>query len=67
MLKNRFGPMSGKSTAEPLFCVRHLIEKHRENTRNLAMIFIDLEKSFDRVPRELLLRRGFKWGVRKRK
>ncbi|EYC12736.1 hypothetical protein Y032_0046g1396 [Ancylostoma ceylanicum] len=34
--------------------VRLLIEKHRENQEPLHLAFLDLEKAFDRVPREVI-------------
>lgn len=44
--KNQFGFMPGKSTMEPMFCVRQVMEKYREKKRKLCMIFIDLEKAY---------------------
>jgi len=35
--------MTGKSTMEPLFCARSLVEKYRKNNK-LCMVFIDLGK-----------------------
>jgi len=38
----------------PLFCVRKLVEKYREKNEKPCMVRIDLEKAYDRVPREVL-------------
>ena len=38
------GFQSGKSTIQPLFCLRMLQEKHREFGKELHMVFVDLEK-----------------------
>ena len=50
----QFGFMEGKSTTDAIFIVRKLQEKHLEKKRELWMAFIDLEKAFDRVPREVI-------------
>lgn len=46
----RFAP--GSSTTEVIQTIRILMEKCRINKENL--VFIDLEKAFDRVPTELV-------------
>ena len=43
-----------------IFCARQLQEKAREQQKPLYMIFYDLEKAFDSVPREAM------WAVLKR-
>jgi len=52
--KNQFSFMPGKSTMEPLFCVRQLVENYREKKKMFFMVLIELEKAYDRVPRKVL-------------
>ena len=44
----------GKSATDAIFALRMLAEKYREGQRQLHCVFIDLEKVYDRVPREEL-------------
>ena len=52
--KQQYGFMPGKGTTDAMFALRMLMEKYREGQRELHCVFADLEKAYDRVPREEL-------------
>jgi Reverse transcriptase (RNA-dependent DNA polymerase) len=51
--KNQFGLMPGRSTMEAIFLIRQLMERYREQ-KDLHMIFIDLKKVYDKIPRNII-------------
>ena len=54
------GFMSGHGTTDAIFIVRQLQEKHLTANKPLYMAFVDLEKAFDRVQRDVIW-----WAMRK--
>ena len=52
--ENQFGFMPGRSTMEAIHILRKLIERFIVAKKYLHMVFIDLEKVYDKVPRDVL-------------
>jgi len=58
------GFMPGKSTVDAVFAVRQLVGREYGTVgKDLFVAFIDLEKAFDRMPREVIWRALRKKGV----
>ena len=55
LLEQQAGFRKGRGTADQIFCVRQMVEKHIEHHDPLYMAFIDLKKAYDSVSRSLLM------------
>ena len=56
----QFGFVKGKGTTDAIFIVRQMQENFRVKGKKLCFGFVDLEKAFDRVPREAI-----SWAMQK--
>ena len=55
----QFGFMKGKGTTDTIFIVRQMQEKCRAKRKKLSFGLVDLEKVFNRIPREVI-----RWAMR---
>lgn len=56
----QFGFTPGRGTTDAIFVVRQMQEQYQAMHKKLFYAFVDLEKAFDRVPREVT-----EWALRK--
>ena len=52
--ENQFAFMPCRSTIEAIYLLRRLMGLYRDRKVDLHLVFIDLKKAHDRVPREVL-------------
>jgi hypothetical protein len=52
--ENQFGFMPGRSTMEAIFLIRQLMEKCREQKKDMHIVFINLKKVYDKMPRNIM-------------
>ena len=57
----QFGFMPGKVTIDAVFILRRIHEEYLAKQKKLYMCFVDLKKSFHRVPRKVVI-----WAMRKK-
>ena len=49
------GFRKGRGKADGVYVLRHMVEKRLEVQSGMALGFVDLEKAFDTVPREMVM------------
>jgi len=52
--ETQFDFIPGKSTTEAIYLLRRLIGLYRDRKVNLHLVFIDLKKAYNRVPRDIV-------------
>ena len=47
--ENRFDFMPGRSTIKVIYLISRLMQLYRDRQKNLHMVFIDLEKAYNKI------------------
>jgi hypothetical protein len=53
-LEEQCGFTAGRSCVDHIFTLRQILEKCQEKSKQIGMVYIDIEKAYDSVPRKLL-------------
>ena len=61
--ESQSGFRKGRGCADMIFVARQLVEKARERGESLYVLFVDLRKAYDSVPRQALWKVLEKYGV----
>jgi hypothetical protein len=59
---NRFGFMPMRSTMEVIFLITPLMERYREQKKDMHMVFINMQKAYDKVTINVMW-----WALQKHK
>ena len=54
LLDSQCGFQAGRGCNDMVFCAHQLVEKAREHNTTLYLLFVDLRKAYDSLPREVL-------------
>ena len=54
IFENQFGFMLGRSTTEAIYLLRRLMGLYKDRKVDLHLVFVNLEKAYDRVPQEVV-------------
>ena len=57
------GFRTGRGCVDMIFCVRQLVEKAIEHNTRIFLLFVDLRKAYDSVPRQALWCALRKYGI----
>ena len=62
-IEEQNGFMGGRGGSDGIFCIRQALKKRREHGQESWVLFVDLVKAFDTVPRDVLFVVLAKFGV----
>ena len=55
VIEEQSGFRAGRSCTDNIFCLRNLIEKRHARNLETHLIFVDLQKAYDSVPRQIMI------------